>query len=332
MPRFRHLCECVLIPGVLITCSLAATPSAPFEVANILNQARQLLDKREIGEAKALLTQPQLDTFRKGNPLVDAAVLNDLGLIFYKQGVFRDAEDAYNRAIGLLERAGGGDTLDLIDPLANLANLLYECSQFSRAEKLLTKEIAILNVSASEDRYRRSAVAQAALAKVYLSEHKYELAERTAESLITSGGDTNETLRLCAAVGYSVIASIATQQHRYSAAEPSLRAALSILENTLGSDDPRVSEARANLGLLYAATRDPVKAAPLLEDAYEHLNTSHTNSSFLREFLLSYAEVENRAGHKKKARELFSEAQSLAATSPAASVSRYIVDASAFRQ
>jgi tetratricopeptide (TPR) repeat protein len=332
MSKFRRFCKCIVISGVLMSCGRAETLSAPTEGADILDHVRDLFNNSRIEEARALLTGPRLEVIRKSNPVVDAAVTNDLGVIFDKQGMFRDAEDAYNRAIGLLEHAEGGDTPALIDPLANLANLFYECSLFSRAEALLTREIAILDVSTSGEPDKRSVAARSALAKVYLSEHKYDLATETAKNLIKARDERDERFRLGAALGYSVLGSVSTQEGRLPPAEALFHTALSILENTLSPDDVRIGEAKANLGLFYAASHDMGTAEPLLEDAHQRLNASGSNNLFRRSFLLRFAEAESRSGHKQRARELLNEAHSLAARNPANVIAQYVVDASAWRQ
>jgi hypothetical protein len=343
MPEFRRFCKYLVIFGILTTCGLAETLSAPSDPASsipassdgidILNRVRDLFNNRKIDEAKALLTGKQLKAIGKNNPLIDAAILNDLGVIFDSEGMFRDAESAYSRAIGLVRHAGGEDTPAQIDPVANLANLLYESSQFSRAEILLTREIKILNiVSASGEFDKRSAIAQGTLAKVYLGEHKYSLAAGTAQNLIKVRSGADQTLQLAAALGYSVLGAVSTRQGQLPAAETSLREAISILESALDSDDVRISEGIANMGLFYVESGDPGRGEPLLEDAHARLNASRFNSLFRRSFLLRFADVERRSGNKKKAKELLNEARSLAAGSPANSLSQYIVDVSAWRQ
>ena len=89
---------------------------------------------------------------------------NQLGLIYEKQGKYLEAENAFDRSISLLTRAEGETASDLIPPMRNLANLLYESGQYSRAENLIAREVAL---------------------------HKYGLAKEAAESslkTITDGG------------------------------------------------------------------------------------------------------------------------------------------------
>ena len=324
---FHGFRKCLVILG------LVGPLSAATEGTDILYQARELLRNNKIGEAKALLTGKQLGAIRESDPMIDAAALNDLGVILYREGLFRDAENAYSRAIALFRQANGEDTPAQINSLANLADLLYEGGQFSRAEKLLVREITILNASSDSGKAdKRCALAWGELAKVYLGQHKYDLAAETAENLIKARSATDIAFESAAALGYSILGAIADRQGHRSAAEADLNEAVSILEGALDPDDLRITEAIANLGLLYAASGEMGKAEPLLEDARSHFDGSRARSLFRREFLLRYAEVESRTGHKKKARELSNEARSLAATSPAASLSQYIVDASAYRQ
>jgi len=317
----------------LMICGLVGTLSAATEGTDILDQAEQLVSINKIDEAKALLTGKQLGAIRKSDPMIDAGVLNDLGVILYKEGLYRDAENAYSRAIGLFRRVNGEDTPAQINSLANLAHLLYESAQFSRAEKLLAKEITILNAGSDSGKAdRRSALALGELPKVYLGQHKYDLAAETAENLIKTRSATGIGFESAAALGYAILGAIADGQGHRSAAEADLNEAISILKGALDPDDLRIAEAIANLGLLYAASGEMGKAEPLLEDAHSHFDGSRARPLFRRGFLLRYAEAESRSGHKKKARELFNEARSIAATSPATSLSQYLVDASAYRQ
>jgi tetratricopeptide (TPR) repeat protein len=332
MPKFSRSCKCLVISGILTTCALAETLAAPSDGTDILDHARVLLEHGRNDEAKALLTGKQMGTFRNSNPVIDAEVLDDLGVIFYREGMFQDAEAAYSRAIGLLRQANGENTPAQVDPLANLADLLYEGAQFSRSEKLLTREIAILNAAPESGQIgTRSILARTELAKVYLCERKYDLAAETAENLIKGRSGADRVGESAAALGYSILGAIASEQGQQPAAEADLHEAISILEKVLGPDDVRIGEAIGNLGLLYATSGEMGKAEPLLGDAYMRL-AARANSLYRRVFLLRYAEAESKAGNKKKARALLNESRALEAASPATFLSRYVVDASAFRR
>ena len=104
------------------------------------------------------------------------------------------------------------------------------------------------------------------------------------------------------------------------------------MQMKLCPDDRLVGEGIANLGLLYVATGAIEKAEPLLARAHECLDAAGLNSSFRRALVFSFADVERRLRHKKKAKELTKEGELLAARSPESTISRYVVDARGYRQ
>jgi hypothetical protein len=55
------------------------------------------------------------------------------------------------------------------------------------------------------------------------------------------------------------------------------------------------------------------------------------SNSFLRHFFSEYAGIERALGHKKEARDLTKEVQRLSAVSAQTTISRNVVDVSAFR-
>ena len=264
------------------------------------------------------------------NQIVEAVVLSDLSPIYERQAKFYEAQSAYERAISLLTRARGENAPDLIQPIGKLAALLYESGQFSRAESLLLKEIGILNSMGPSN--KRTAAALAVMGKVYLSERKYELAEQTAQDSIKVYAGIGAPDDLGAACGYSILGTVSTQYGAFAKSEEALQRALSIMQKTLNPDDRLVGEGIANLGLLYVATGAIEKAEPLLARAHECLEATGLNSSFRRGLVFSYADVERRLGQKKRAKELTKEGELLAAGSPESTISRYVVDASGYRQ
>ena len=94
----------------------------------------------------------------------------------------------------------------------------------------------------------------------------------------------------------------------------------------------RIGEGIANLGLLYDSEGAAQKAEPLLEMAWEYLKAAGLNSLFSRAVVFRYAAVERKLGHGKKAKELDKESQLLEAGSAENALSRYVVDASRYRQ
>ena len=137
---------------------------------------------------------------------------------------------------------------------------------------------------------------------------------------------------LGASFGHAILGAVYTEYARFADAETALKRTVAILEHCVKPKDYRIGEAIANLGTLYVAQGALEKAERLFEQAHECFQeTASLNSLFSRHFLASYASLEHKTGHKKKAKELEKEAEMLAAAGPGATISRYIVDARAFR-
>lgn len=295
-----------------------------------LNDARGLVSGHRLDEATALVERLRDQAVKEDKQALEGAILNNLGLLYERQSKYLEAQHAYDRSISVLAQTEGETTPDLIPTMDNFSNLLYESGQFARAEKLLLREIAIMNANGKPD--RRTANALAVLGKVYLSEQKLPQAEETSKYSLKVFSRIGEPENPGAALCYSTLGAVLTQNGAMSAAEEPLQHVLSMVQKTLAPGDKRVGEAMANLGLLYAAEGSIRKAEPLLEKAYRNLEETGTNSLFRRGVILHYAEVERKLGHGKKAKALAREAEVLAAQSPQSTMSRYVVDASGYLQ
>jgi len=311
-----------LITGIQVQVQ-AATTRTSTEKANALT------DNQPYNDATTLLERARAQAERENREVSDAAISSNLGLIYEKSKRFSDAENAYNRSIHILERIEGENSIDLVQPLCNLATLLYESGQFSRAESLLVRAIAITKSSGKHT--AEAAMEMAILGKVYVIERKFLPAKEMAEKSLEIFASLGETEELGVSLGNAILGVVYAQFGQFHDAQTSLQRTIVILQHCLKPQDYRIGEAIANLGTLYLALGEVEKAESLFEQAHELFQSTAQNSLFVREFLASYVGVEHKTGHKKKAKELDKEAEILAALSPGATISRYVVDASALR-
>lgn len=298
-------------------------------VTNVLHKSGQLIDAGQYPEAAALLEQHRSEAERQGDERSEGLILNQLGIVYQRQGKFLASRSALDGSIAHLTRAEGGDTLDLIHPLNSLANLLYECDQATQAETVVHRSLKILNGAGPPD--ENMGIELALLAKIRLAEGKIPLARQSAErslEILTRYGHAED---LSASIPWTVLGSIYADQKDNAVAEDSLQHALSMMRAQLDSRDYRVGEALANLGLLYANQGSRDRAEPLLEEARASFRAQQTNTVFVRDFLAVWANIERKTGHSEKAKELTKEAKTLNAGRSEASTSRYVVDANAFR-
>ncbi len=269
------------------------------------------------------------DLESQGRYVEAAILLNTVGLNYEREAKYLPARNAFERSISLLTRGKGDNDPGLLDPLNNLAALLYESGQYAAAEPLVRRHIAIRNATGARD--ADTGIEMLFLGKIYLNEQKYALARQSAEDSLKIFEDAGEPVGTRAALAYSILGVVYTEYGEHQGAEQSLRRSLSILEEALDPRDYRIGEGMANLGFLYANDGALEKAEPLLESAHGFFRASSRNSMFTREFLMAWAEIERKSGKKKKAKELVKEAQALTATSAEGSISRYVVDASRLR-
>jgi tetratricopeptide (TPR) repeat protein len=310
-----------------LTAALIAMPLAAAETFDVLNQANELASHGQLPETIALLENARTEAEHRNDFCSEAIFLNSLGVLDQREARYLDAENAYSRSISLLTQCKGENAFELIGPQRNLANLYFEAGQLSGAAAALRRNLAILDARGAPA--ERTVEDLGLLAKVYLTQRKYSLAERAAEDALEASGSAPDNVH--AALAYSVLGSVYHQAGNPGGAEKSFEESLLILRECLDPSDFRIGQGMANLGLLYVEGGGIEKGEPLLDQAWTFLKSNNRNTSFTRQFLASYAEVERKLGNRKKAKELSREAGLLVAQSAESAISRYIVDAGRLR-
>lgn len=324
----RLIPTALLRSGLLLMAAALISPAMTPELAAMIGTSQQLSAKRQFEQAANLLAKARSKAAEQNDTYTEALILNQLGVALEREGKFLDAQQAFDRGISRLYLVKGTHSPDLVPALNDLANLLYESSQFSSAEALLRRSLAILSVYGPRD--ARRGLELALLAKTQLSEGRYKPAENSAEQSLAILKVTGHREDLPAAISYSVIGIVSDGKHALQRAEESLRNALTILQKHLDPRDYRIGEGLANLGLLYAE-QGSSEATPLLEQAHATFQANSANNLFVRRFLEEWADFEQKAGRRFKARELKKEAKTLAAANSQTLMSQYTVDANIFR-
>jgi tetratricopeptide (TPR) repeat protein len=315
---------------LLVLASNAASGGITPTTADSLRKSDDLIDEQRYEEAIALLESDRIRSVRENDEYSEALILNQLGLVYARQGKSFAAQNAFDNSLLLLTRIKGKDAPDLIHPLNNLANLLYDSNQCSQAEALVRRSLGILTSLGQPDLGTGGELAM--LAKIYLGESKVSLAQQSAEESLRVLSQRGHAEDVPASIAWSVLGAVYENEGAPANAEDSLNHALSILQKQLSPEDYRLAEASANLGLLYAHEGAREKAEPLLEQAHACFRANALNTYFVRGFLLGWADLERKAGHKKEAKDLMSEAKVLIKATSEGSMSRYVVDANALRQ
>jgi tetratricopeptide (TPR) repeat protein len=315
---------------ILLWTPLATFGADTTSVAtNAVQEAGDLARNGRLQDAAVLLETSRARAAADNNDYYEGMILNRLGLVYETQEKYLQAQKAFDNSIALLTEARGKNNPALLQPLNNQSQLLYEAGQFSQAEVLVRRNLAVRNAIGENNVDTGTEIG--VLGKIYLAERKFPQAKQCAEDSLRVLEKTGHADGLSAALAYSILGAVYNEYGEYAGAQQSLDRSLSLLQMSLDPHDHRIGQGMANLGLLYAHQGLSEKAEPLLERAHGFFNSTGLNSIFAREFLTRWAAFERKWGHRKKAKELTNEVKGLAATSPEATFSRYLVDASAYR-
>lgn len=313
----------------LIWTPYAGAADMPPGIAGALLQAEELAENGHLQQAATLLEVNRALAEADQNQYYEALILNNLGLVYERQRKYLPAQTAFDGSIALVSKSKGENDPAILDPLNNEAHLFYEAGQYSQAESLILRNLAVRNILGAVD--GTTATEMGILGKIYLSEQRYSDARQYAENSLTILEKEHDADGVSAALAYSILGAVYNQWRQESGAQQSLERSLAILQHSLASNDYRIGEGMANLGLLYADEGISEKAEPLLEKAHKFFVENRLNTLFTREFLTRWAAMERKWGHKKKAKELSREAQSQEAASPQATFSQFVVDVRDYR-
>jgi tetratricopeptide (TPR) repeat protein len=310
--------------------STANAARAEFTTSQYEQAVRQALDfesRLQLDAAAKILEETLANASEAGRTDWTASILGLLGTIYERSGRYADAEVDLSKAISEWTQLEGAKTPNLVGPLAGLAGLYYEASEYTRAEQLLSRALELELSSGNSTRL--TAMLLTNLASVYFGEHKDTLARQNAETALDKFALVADP-REGTARNYSLLGAVALRGGNMTEAEAYLETALSLWEAMYGANDPHTAEGLGNLAIFYAANRQLEKSEPLFRRAKTAFDTVGGSKAFLCDLYGHYAEVERLLGHKKEAKGLEKEVRQLAMTGAQHTISRNVVDASAF--
>ncbi|MEM9771396.1 MAG: tetratricopeptide repeat protein [Cyanobacteria bacterium P01_D01_bin.73] len=208
---------------------------------------------RKLGEYdKAVpLAKKAIDAAKDHSPtLFLGNCLNELGVLYYLQGRYSDAEPLYRQSLEISESQLGSNRPSTAQSLNNLAALYYSQGRYSEAEPLYRQSLEISESQLGAD-HPSTAQSLNNLAALYYSQGRYSEAEplyrqslQTRESQL--GADHPDT-----ALSLNNLAALYKSQGRYLEAEPLYRQSLEISKSQLGVDHPSTAQSLNNLAALY---------------------------------------------------------------------------------
>jgi CHAT domain-containing protein/Tfp pilus assembly protein PilF len=189
--------------------------------------------------------------------------MNNLASLYRSQGQFEKSEPLHRRVLEFYEQVAPDQPQTAL-ALDNLGVLYADQGDLRKAQSLHERALRIYRATLGPE-HPDTAVCLNNLAFVYLS-----LGEHTrAESLLQislSARQKRFPLLPETALAMNNLATTYLARHKYGQAKPLLQRALDIFEKVLGPTHSETTNARVNLGLLYAMAGDHQSALKLLEE------------------------------------------------------------------
>jgi CHAT domain-containing protein/Tfp pilus assembly protein PilF len=254
------------------------------------------------------LAEAMLANQEKGPPTKDlAGALNNLAQLYGEVGRDADAEPMFKRALAIMEKVVGLESVDIAIELNNLAALYQRQQRYAEAEPLFKRALALserslppnhpdlgraLNNLATnyekQDRHTESeALTRRALAlyekvapespavatllnnlgQIVKAEGRYNDAEPVIKRSLAIREKVLGRDHIDVARSLNNLADLYQREQRYADAEPLFKRALAIRQQTVGADHPDTVASANNLASLYQAVGRTAEALPLVERA-----------------------------------------------------------------
>ena len=205
-----------------------------------------------------MLLQKALKTTERfpANDPHTGTTLNTLGLIYREEKKYSDAEKAFEKALGILEKAYGSDSLDFGNVSYNLATVLMAEGHYDNALPYVQKSQAIY-MKILGPQSLKSAATLCMTGEVYRYQKKFQAAEAPLKQCadVREAAEGIESADLGDAL-YS-LGLVYAQLGRYAVADSTLKLTEKIRELTLGVTSPELADAlEAHAAVLRSLNRD----------------------------------------------------------------------------
>jgi serine/threonine protein kinase/tetratricopeptide (TPR) repeat protein len=199
-------------------------------------------------------------------PLTRARLMDTIGIVYMKLGLFEDSNLLLRRALELREELLDENDLQVAESLASLSLLLEQRGDFKEAEQVAIRALDIREKKLSPD-HPDIAASLHGLAQIYYRQVKLKESEQLYKKSLeirkkVFGSNHSEVAESLNDLGVLYYA-----QGQYDEAEMSYKQALAIRETVLGSDHPEVGRTLNGLASLYLTQKRFDEAEPLYERA-----------------------------------------------------------------
>jgi CHAT domain-containing protein/Tfp pilus assembly protein PilF len=258
--RLALLCVAVATIACSATPSLGQGLAAQSAKITALGQAGKYSEAIPLAEAMVA----NLEKSPTSRDL--AGALNNLAQLYGDVGRDADAEPLYKRALAIMEKAAGLDSVEMAPELNNLAALYERQLRYAEAEPLFKRALALREKSLGAG-HRDVGQSLNNLATLYERQDRHADSEplfRQALAIYqkTAGGENPAAATLLNNLG-----QVYKAEGREADAEPLIKRSLAIREKLLGPGHPDVARSLNNLADLYQREGRYADAEPLFKRA-----------------------------------------------------------------
>jgi CHAT domain-containing protein/Tfp pilus assembly protein PilF len=252
--------------ALAVVASLATPTLAETGLAAQGARINALRNAGKYAEALPLAQAMVASLEKSGNNRDLAAALNNLGQIHADQGRDDQAEPLYKRAIALMEKSIGLDSVEIAPVLNNLAALDQRQGRLADAEPLFRRALAISEKNLSRD-HPDVGRALNNLATLYVKQEHFAEAEPLFQRALAIYQKVGGPEHPAVATLLNNLGQVYRDLGRDADAEAPIKRSLAIREKALGPDHPDVARSLNNLAGLYEHQQRYADAEPLYRRA-----------------------------------------------------------------
>jgi CHAT domain-containing protein/Tfp pilus assembly protein PilF len=244
------------------------------------------------------LAEAMLANLEKGAPTKDlAGAINNLAQLYGDVGRDAEAEPMFKRALAIMEKVVGLDSVDIAVELNNLAALYQRQQRYAEAEPLFKRALALSERSLPPN-HPDLGRALNNLATCYEKQDRHAESEALTRRTLALYEKVAGPESPAAATLLNNLGQIVKAEGRHADAEPLIKRSLAIREKVLGHDHPDVARSLNNLGDLYQREQRFADAEPLLKRALaireQTLGPDHPDTAASVNNLASLYQAEGR--------------------------------------
>lgn len=254
---------------VCLALLVSACLGAPSSAQGLAAQSAKIAELGRAGKyAQAIpLAQAMLTNLEKGPPTKDlAGAINNLAQLYGEVGRDAEAEPMFKRALAIMEKVVGIESVDIAIELNNLAALYQRQQRYAEAEPLFKRALALSerslpaghpdigralnNLATNYEKQDRHADSEALTRRALALYEKAAGPESPAVGLLLNN-----------------LGQVIKAEGRYNDAKPIIKRSLAIREKALGANHPDVARSLNNLADLYQREGRFADAEPLFKRA-----------------------------------------------------------------